>query len=882
MKKIWIILLFALPALLSFAQRPREIVLKSGKVTITSTSTMQAQSQKSVNNNQYINVLIESDSTLTPDIKTDLSRKNIWIDQMITPGVYFARIKRTSNMKASLVQNYLGNYFFLGPKNKVETDVWNRDYDNYLANPPGDSARNYVWNGNGTVNLVVSFYTNSSVAGIRDFLQGLTIKFTSIDEHNYNITLNEDKLQTLASSDKVRWISAGSPPPIPDNDRTRVVIHAEELQQFNPATGVVTGLGGHGVTIGIFDSGIDEEHPDFALRIKGDPSIDEHGTHVAGIVAGSGSHSDRMNSNGVHNGGTPFAWRGMAPHASLIDIDYSNGDSKTEIEKYVRTQGMDLSNHSYVVSLNGVYSASTGMRDQVIRGTVTPFFSRIPGRLQIYSAGNNGVTNEGGGAQIGYFSLTKQMKNALVIGNYNPANRQLNDNGQLNETSSLGPTHDGRIKPDLVAPGTNVRSTIFTGSMRNGYSVKNGTSMAAPAVSGAIALLLQQYRLTYGIDFNVNPLLPSTLRALLINSAIDIIDTPPFRINKEGNELKALEGPDFTTGFGLIQAGDAARLVRERKIIEGDISECETNSFTFFVHGANPPKVAVTLAWDDLEGSSAGLDTAPKLQNDLDVELTDPHGNIHYPWKLDQKITDLNGVELTDAQQKCGSIVLVQRSILPIVRPSVIPLIQEHLTIPSAVRGKDHLNNVEKIEAPALPGFWTVKITGFKVTGNQPYSLIGIRPMQTTVMAVCNRFPSSELCKKQKKKCEEQPEFCKQQITYPSDSIFTLNFKNSRDEFMIVLDDICLLNEGQNCLPCPSENCNGYNLTFADPESSLEIEIVNSNGEELATDKSGAPVKLLTVNQHSNQGNILLIRPSKDTPTQKSIQLKYKIQLTEN
>ena len=101
--------------------------------------------------------------------------------------------------------------------------------------------------------------------------------------------------------------------------------------------------------------------------------------------------------------------------------------------------------------------------------------------------------------------------------------------------------HDGRIKPDVVADGVNVYSTLSTNT--TSYGLDSGTSMSAPAVTGTLGLITGLYNELYGAT---NPPLSSTLRGLLIETA---------------DQLGTNVGPSYTYGWGLIEPVAAATLV---------------------------------------------------------------------------------------------------------------------------------------------------------------------------------------------------------------------------------------------------------------------------------------------------------------------------------
>jgi subtilisin family serine protease len=235
--------------------------------------------------------------------------------------------------------------------------------------------------------------------------------------------------------------------------------------------------------------------------------------------------------------------------------------------------------------------------------------------------------------------------------------------------SSWGPVDDGRIRPDVCAPGCQaggdggITSTCYGG----GYCVKCGTSMATPAVAGCLALILQQYRETPGLA--IWPL-PSTLKALLINTAQDYYH----------------EGPDFQFGYGEVRPQAAVDVLRRNLMFhEATLDQGDAHLYQFNV--VEPmPELKATVAWSDPPGEQLA---AVELVNNLDILLESPSGGLHYPWVLDPANPDT-----------------------------------------PATRGIDQLNPVEQVVVTdPEQGVWTLHVTGHNVPeGPQSYSLVANLP----------------------------------------------------------------------------------------------------------------------------------------------------------
>lgn len=243
-------------------------------------------------------------------------------------------------------------------------------------------------------------------------------------------------------------------------------------------------LTGRGVVVGILDTGIDGNHPEFEGRVvafadfiqgKKNPYDDNsHGTHVAGTIAGSGV------------GGVQI---GVAPEATLVIGKILSGSGSGSLSGILR--GME-----WITNPEGRLNSS--LRPQVVNNSwgaasfngdirSNPFAQHVltwveMGIFPVFAAGNSGRS---GTSTIGD---PAGLPNSYAIG-------ATDENDRVTDFSSRGPVQiidrDGTrrtlVKPDVSAPGARVYSAVPGGD----YKHLSGTSMAAPHVAGAIALLYQ-------------------------------------------------------------------------------------------------------------------------------------------------------------------------------------------------------------------------------------------------------------------------------------------------------------------------------------------------------------------------------------------------------
>ena len=251
----------------------------------------------------------------------------------------------------------------------------------------------------------------------------------------------------------------------------------DNLKQIGADVAHERGLLGDGVTVAVIDSGIDTTHPDLKGKVtahKNFISDDEddkdyvgHGTHVASTIAGTGALSEGK-------------YQGVAPHAKLIDAKVCGLSACPEsaiIEgmEWAAEQGARIIN----MSLGGSDSPGEDLIEQTLNS-----LSEKHGALFVAAAGNDFVF----GFTVG---SPASAEKALAVGALDPKELPT-------EFSQRGLMGDVALKPELVAPGVDItaaRSNFMKGGKgpMEGYFTASGTSMAAPHVSGAAALLSQQH-----------------------------------------------------------------------------------------------------------------------------------------------------------------------------------------------------------------------------------------------------------------------------------------------------------------------------------------------------------------------------------------------------
>ncbi|HWN98484.1 MAG TPA: S8 family serine peptidase [Blastocatellia bacterium] len=472
-----------------------------------------------------------------------------------------------------------------------------------------------------------------------------------------SVTLPLSRLIEVAAFDDVLFIGPAAEPQPLDERSAQIVASNLTVDQTQPAApgywDWIRSLGLDSVpdfVIDIADSGLDRGltsggsvHPDlrdangtsrvsysFNYTIDGAQDQSGHGSLVASIVGGKGS-SDYEDSLGYMYG------LGVEPSASLgvSRIFDSRGRlpfqlSFTSVTAFAYAAGARIVNNSWGNGGNG-YDAAAQEYDALVRDARPT----MPGNQEmtfVFSAGNGGPG--------GHVSSPGTAKNVITVAaseNYRPEGTDscnLDGGGGIGPDgadsvldilrySSGGPTADFRSKPDLAAPGTHIyggasqASPFFGDGLCPGvplfqppgqhfYTWSSGTSLSAPHVTGAAALL-RKFVTSRQLLGAGQPPSPAMTKAFLINSATYLT-----------GENAAGDLPDPRQGWGRVDLSRAFDNAH-RFLLDQSTLFTETGQI-YEVSGSLADRslpLRVTLAWTDAIGTLAG----PALVNDLDLEV---------------------------------------------------------------------------------------------------------------------------------------------------------------------------------------------------------------------------------------------------------------------
>ncbi|KAF5593136.1 serine protease ABC transporter B family tagB [Fusarium subglutinans] len=459
------------------------------------------------------------------------------------------------------------------------------------------------------------------------------------------LTGNNDKLQEIAKIDSVGSIQEVHKLTF-FNNVAREILHADAT---GPNTTIFKGAN---QIVTVADTGFDtgdknKTHEAFTGRVKKlipvgrsnqTNDFDGHGTHVCGSVLGDG-HSQKM-------GGSI---QGTAPEATLIvqSLLDSRGGLFGQSQKTLGDLLKEAFDHQSFIHTNSwgpIWTRQLGYNNAST--DLDTFVFNHQEMTVCFAAGNDGKEM----TPLGHIGAQAAAKNCIAVGSCDNRRKAKNNEfeafkadgvvegspNNISRFSSRGPTIQGRIKPDVVAPGAMILSAMsrdakpddrFGRSSDPSWAFSSGTSMATPLVAGCVAVL----RETLQKDGVTSPS-AALLKALLVNGAVDTGNSSKAQGFGRVDLANSIILTGITTNKGYVEA----ELLDEDN--EDEFIKILTLGDLLMPDGPDSETVTlkVTMVYSDLPGAA--------LQNNINLQVAVGDGPSRFG-NLGDRPDDVNNVE---------------------------------------------------------------------------------------------------------------------------------------------------------------------------------------------------------------------------------------------
>jgi subtilisin-like proprotein convertase family protein len=462
-----------------------------------------------------------------------------------------------------------------------------------------------------------------------------------------------------------------------DLSRARLAVSADTVTPVK-----YLGLTGTNVLVNVNDFGVDTNCPDLQGRVLFDTPIsgvdsNGHGTHVAGIIAGDGLQSATVTSaSGSVMPAVAHQFRGQAPAArvlSLLAATEPGPASDSYLQEAAAQSAARISNNSWHYTNDNAYDLAAARYDAAVRDAL-PGASGSQPLLFVFGAGNAGNgADDGSGGNPDSVQSPATAKNVITVGaieqprfitnqvwqcttvnstNFCATNQPwlglTDSSGTVSAFSSRGNVGVGiegvfgRLKPDVLAPGTFVvsaRSTEWNQAAYYGppdsssnysqvlsnlnnslgpfYRYESGTSLAAAGASGVLALM-QEYFQRYGYTNS-----PALMKALLINGARPLAANGALRLQSATNAqawglINLTNSLPAALTNSFVQARAPMQVFDQSPDGALATGQRHTRLVSLCPAATNAP-IRFTLVWTDPPGNPAA---GVKLVNNLDLIVT--------------------------------------------------------------------------------------------------------------------------------------------------------------------------------------------------------------------------------------------------------------------